>query len=74
MNSTYFGDLENKMKTGVNMATQHNNYAEMIYNKSGVILPRYDLLEVQSSILNAHRKFYGMLSKYDSNGKLVGGA
>lgn len=71
MNKSYYGDLETKMKTGTQMAQQHNAYADKFYQASGQIIQRYDLYEVQRSILNAHKKFYGMQSKYDGKGNLV---
>lgn len=72
MNTKYFGNLEEKLKTGVAMAQQHNAYAKTLFETTGQILPRYDLVSVQRSILNAHRKFYGIDNKYDGKGNLIG--
>lgn len=74
MNKSYYGDLETKMKTGTQMAKQHNAYAYKVYQEYDQIVQRYDLYQVQRSILNAHKKFYGMQSKYDGKGNLVGGS
>jgi hypothetical protein len=71
MQTSYFGDLEGKMRTGVKMAEAHNAKADQIYAETGYVVQRYDMYQVQRAILNAHKRHYGMLSKYDGKGNLV---
>lgn len=71
MNVTRFSDLEGKMDAGLQMAQAHNMKADAVYKATGQVLPRYDLVNVQSSILKAHRKFYGLTSKYSGKGALI---
>ena len=69
MNKLNFADLDTKLLHGETMAIRHNMTADEL-GKQGRYIPRYDLLEVKRSILKAHRKFYGGLSKYASDGTL----
>lgn len=69
MNSMYFGDLDTKLSNAETMALHHNRVADQL-RELGKYVPRYDLLDIRAGILKAHRKFYGGLSKYNSDGSL----
>lgn len=70
MNVLRFSDLEQKVKNGEQLAMQHNAFASKMFEATGQVLKRYDLLDVKWCILKQHRKFYGMHSKYDGKGNL----
>lgn len=72
--NNYFGDLKTKLEDSATVVFKHNQYVEHVYNQTGQMMPRIDYNTIKKCIVNKHRKYYGMTSKYDSNGKLLGGA
>lgn len=70
MNVLRFSDLEQKVKNGEQLAMQHNAFASKLFQTTGQVLKRYDLLDVKWSIIKQHMRHYGLTSKYDGKGNL----
>lgn len=67
---TQFSDLAGRLAKAEQMIKVNNTSAQMLFEATGQIMPRFDAEQAKRSITKEYNKFYGLTSKYKGNGEL----
>jgi len=62
--TTQFSDLASRLSKAEQMIRVNNASADMLYEQTGQVMPRFDVEQAKRSIQKAYDKFYGYDNKY----------
>lgn len=61
---TQFSDLAGRLAKAEQMIRVNNHSAQVLFEQTGCIMPRFDAEQAKRSITKEYNKFYGLLNKY----------
>jgi hypothetical protein len=61
---TQFSDLAGRLAKADQMIRVNNASADILYEQTGQVMPRYDAEQAKRSITKEYNKFYGYDNKY----------
>lgn len=61
---TQFSDLAGRLAKAEQMIRVNNHSAQVLFEKTGQIMPMYDAEQAKRSITKEYNKFYGLNNKY----------